>query len=167
MVINRSWFYVDFRVDEKVRCPDSNLLASFEKRTFCDISKKKHIYSSVFLFVCITCHDEKTSMFYAPIRSRFFPRFVFRAGRYPRLLDVWTVVVISIANKLAEDTCVCRNALHLNIVLARFVLARLVRLVLRVQRCGADVADKAGTWILCSIAALQGKVPVGHVLRWV
>lgn len=41
---------------------DSNLLASFEKRTFCDISKKKYMYSSVFLFIFITCHEKNVHL---------------------------------------------------------------------------------------------------------
>lgn len=43
------------------------------------------------------------------------------------------------------------------------LFARLLRLVLRVQRRGADVADEARARVVSPVAALQREMPVRHV----
>ena len=59
---------------------------------------------------------------------------------------------------LAKDTWTIVIGLYLD-----STMIKLLRFMLRVQRCGADIADEARTGIIGSVAALQREMPIRHV----
>lgn len=84
------------------------------------------------------------------------------ATRFGTVFPGHLVVLAFRGSRLAEDTRAAGRALHLNCTMVS-LSSRLLRLVLRVQRGGADVADETGTRVVRPVPALQREMPVGHV----